>query len=372
MALDHIKRVKIIGAGSIGNHLAHAARTLECEVVVSDANTEALERMRTQIYPARYGCWDPNIQLRHVSDVPIGNFDLICVGTPPDTHVPLALRALSEKPRALQIEKPLCTPDLAGASQLLRAVQGCTTEVFVGYDHVVGKATQKLEQLILNGAVGRVLTFDVEFREFWGGIFQAHPWLSGPEDSYLGFWQRGGGASGEHSHALNLWQHLSHALGFGRVTYVDAVVRYVRHGTAYYDDCCFWQLRTEHGMIGRVAQDVVTQPVRKVARIHGDAGTAEWINGYASGVDAVVLARAGREREVIEIAKTRPEDFIQELEHIDRHIDNAAASPISLQRGFETLVVVAAAHEAERIGGRVHVKYEFESGLGALDQRALP
>ncbi len=30
----------------------------------------------------------------------------------------------------------------------------------------------------------------------------AHPWLAGPQDSYLGFWRRGGGASGEHSHAI--------------------------------------------------------------------------------------------------------------------------------------------------------------------------
>ena len=75
--------------------------------------------------------------------------------------------------------------------------------MFIGYDHVVGKATQLVEQYIAEGAIGVPLTIDVEFREHWGGIFAAHPWLAGPSDSYLGFSQRGGGASGEHSHGIN-------------------------------------------------------------------------------------------------------------------------------------------------------------------------
>ena len=41
---------------------------------------------------------------------------------------------------------------------------------------------------------GKPLFIDVEFREHWEGIFKAHEWLDGPQDSYLGFSQRGGGA----------------------------------------------------------------------------------------------------------------------------------------------------------------------------------
>jgi predicted dehydrogenase len=368
MTLNHIKRVKIVGAGSIGNHLAHAARTFDCDVVVCDTSDVALRRMREQIYPARYGAWDSKIDLRLANEAPIGAFDLICIGTPPDTHLPLALQALGESPRALQIEKPLCPPDLQGASQLVQSADQSSTTVFVGYDHLVGKATRRLEEFLIERAIGQILTFDVEFREFWGGIFQAHPWLNGPEDSYLGFWKRGGGASGEHSHALNLWQHLSHVLGFGRVEDVTAMVRYVRQGSALYDDCCFWHLRAESGMIGRVVQDVVTQPVRKVAFVQGDAGTLQWINGYRPGVDAVILSRVGREPEVVEVPKTRPEDFIDELRHIDASLGAGAPhSPLSLKRGLETMLVVAAAHKSQEAGCRVRVKYINGLGLEALE-----
>ena len=105
--------------------------------------------------------------------------------------------------------------------------------VFVGYDHAVGRATG----LALSQAagIGPVTTLDVEFREHWGGIFAAHPWLAGPWDSYLGHWRRGGGASGEHSHAANLWQSFAHAIGAGRVVEVQARLDMVKDERVEYD-----------------------------------------------------------------------------------------------------------------------------------------
>src|SRR3569833_3701653 len=106
-------KVKVIGAGSIGNHLSNASRALGWSVDLVDVDRVALERTRTQIYPARYGRWDEQIGL-HTSDrAPVGGFDLICVGTPPDSHLSLARASLAERPRAILIEKPLCGPDLA-------------------------------------------------------------------------------------------------------------------------------------------------------------------------------------------------------------------------------------------------------------------
>ena len=101
--------------------------------------------------------------------------------------------------------------------------------MFVGYDHVVGRAAGWPDELMRRPASERSTTLDVEFREHWGGIFNAHPWLAGPWESYLGFWKRGGGASGEHSHAANLWQHFAHVAGAGRVVEVQALLD-VREG----------------------------------------------------------------------------------------------------------------------------------------------
>src|SRR3989344_2506116 len=115
-------KIKIIGAGSIGNHLAQASRRMGWDVTVVDKDPEALRRMKEDIYPKRYGAWDETIQLFVSDQEPKGGFDIICIGTPPDIRMKLALAALDEKPRILQLEKPLCPPTLDGLQEFLDAV----------------------------------------------------------------------------------------------------------------------------------------------------------------------------------------------------------------------------------------------------------
>jgi len=350
-----MKKVKIYGAGSIGNHLANAARVCGMDVVICDVSEEALERTRTDLYPGRYGQWDEAIELCTNDNAPRGGFDLICIGTPPEYHLPLALDALDENPRALQIEKPLCQPFAPELSELEKKAAG--TPVFIGYDHVIGKATQRAEEILKDGAIGEVITFDAEFREHWAGIFQAHHWLAGPSDSYLGYWKKGGGASGEHSHALNIWQHFSHVLGQGRAKEVFAKLDMVQDGAAEYDRACFMELKTEGGMLGRVVQDVVTLPTKKQMLFVGTEGKLEWIANYNATGDALLLHRPGQDVVVEEIPKTRPEDFIPEMNHISNCLETGAESPISLRRGIDTMQVLHAAHESNKTGRIVPVSY---------------
>src|SRR4051794_23151905 len=106
--------VKIIGAGSIGNHMANASRELGWDVTVVDISREALARMRDDIYPKRYGAWDPAIRLEDSGDETQGQVDLVIIGTPPDHHLSLAMKALAGRPKGILIEKPVCPPSLDG------------------------------------------------------------------------------------------------------------------------------------------------------------------------------------------------------------------------------------------------------------------
>jgi predicted dehydrogenase len=361
-------RVKIHGAGSIGNHLANASRRLGWSVDICDVDAAALGRTRDQIYPARYGKWDPAIGLHESAKAPKGAYDLICVGTPPDHHLALAMAALDERPRALQVEKPLCMPDLAGLAALVDKAREQGTAVFVGYDHVVGLAAELAADRLKRGEIGRAQTIDVEFREHWGGIFAAHPWLAGPHDSYLGFWRRGGGAAGEHSHAINFWQFLAHLTGAGRVVEVQATLDYVSDGKVDYDRLALMNLRTESGLAGRVVQDVVTVPHRKWARVQGERGSLEWVCGVRPGFDAVRWSTEPGREGAEDVAKTRPDDFLRELRHIERALADGDAmnSPLALSRGVETMLVIAAAHESARTGRRVRIDHSRPPSLDAL------
>lgn len=338
-------RAKIVGAGSIGNHLANACRSRDWAVTVCDIDAVALDRMREKIYPSRYGKWDDAIRLFQVKDAPKGEYDVIFIGTPPDSHTKLALEAIEENPQAVFIEKPACTPNLEESDLLFNRLKERGIKGFVGYNHVLGVATKKAEEVLKSGIIGTVLTIDVEFREHWEGIFHAHPWLKGPGDSYLGFWKRGGGAGGEHSHGLNLFEHFSRVLGFGKTTEVTASAKYVTSGVVDYDEFFFLHLKTEEGLVGRVVQDVVTLPVRKRARIQGTEGALEWVCGFEGNKDAVILHNRKNQQEVVTFEKTRRDDFIEEIKHIEEILTGKlASSAIDIECGLRTMLSIAAGH----------------------------
>lgn len=346
-----VTKVKIFGAGSVGNHLAQACRRAGWDVTVADTDSAALERMKNDIYPSRYGIWDDAIALLTPDAAPIGEFDVIFIGTPPDTHLAIAVTVLNtEAPRVLQIEKPLCAATLEGLDLFLDTVKKHPeTKVIVGYDHILGKNTKKTEELLRINSIGKPLAIDAETRSHWSGIFKAHPWLAGPQDTYLGYWERGGGALGEHSHALNLWQHLAHTVGAGKITRVQAMFDYVRENGSSYDKIAFLTLETATGLTGRVVQDVITLPKKKYASVQGESGRIEWHCDLTKTLDRVTLLTKENEQS-FDFAKTRPDEFFEEILHIRDLLNNGAAvykdSPIRLERAVETMRVINAAHRS--------------------------
>jgi predicted dehydrogenase len=354
-------KVKILGAGSIGNHLAHGCSLKGWNVTICDLDPAALERTRNDIYPSRYGAWDDNIRLTAPEMVEAEDFDLVIVGTPPDTHMAIATKVLETRPpRALLIEKPVCTPGLENARELVALQEKTGCFVAVGYNHTLTPHSQRAAELLAGGLVGQPLTISAGFREFWGGIFKAHPWLSGPHDSYLGFATRGGGAGGEHSHATNLWQHFANLTGMGKIIEVSAMLDMVDDGSVNYDRLFQVNVKTEAGLVGSIIQDVVTEPPEKMLRIQGTTGFIEWQVNADSTHDAIRYA--GEDHKVVKelFAKTRPDDFLGEIEHLGEILAGGSTekSPIGLAEGLDTMLVVAAAHISSQRQRSVRINYE--------------
>jgi predicted dehydrogenase len=355
-----MRRVKILGAGSIGNHLAHACREHDWSVTLCDIDPAARARTRAQIYPARYGAWDESIRLCAPEDVTGEAFDIAVVGTPPDRHLDVALAELeraASPPKLLLIEKPLCPPDLEGCDRLREAASAAGTRVLVGYNHRLTRNTRLSAEWLAERPLGRISTLRVLFREHWGGIFGAHPWLQGPADTYLGFTSRGGGALGEHSHGINIFQHFAQLAGQGRITEVGAMIDIVRADGAEYDRIAQLSVRTESGMVGIIVQDVVTRPAQKWLRLEGDAGYLEWqVN--ADHDLARLMLHDGDDREA-RLPKTRPDDFRGEVAHLGELLaDPAQTSSIGLDEGLDTMRVIAAALTSAREGRVVPVAYD--------------
>ncbi len=365
--------VKIVGAGSIGNHLSHACRQQGWAVTLCDRDPEALRRTREDIYPQRYGSWDDGIRLADPAAVVADPFDVVIVGTPPDSHVPIALAQLeAAAPRVLFIEKPLCPPDLDGCEDLQRSAREKGTFVGVGFNHTLTRNTALATDWLRDHPIGEIVTLRSMTREHWGGIFGAHPWLAGPGDSYLGFTARGGGAIGEHCHAINIWQHFALCLGLGRVREVSAMLDWVEEGGVRYDRIAQLSVRTETGLVGTIVQDVVTEPARKWLRVQGSDGFLEWEVNADAGHDAIrtKASRVGDVEETL-IAKTRPDDFLGEIHHIGSLLEGNASirgkdSPVSLERGLDTMLVVAAAIRSSEEGRSVTIDHARGPSLDAL------
>jgi len=344
-------RVLVIGAGSIGNHLAHACRQKNWQVTVFDIDTEALARMEMNIYPARYGRWDDDIKL--TSTLPSGeSFDLVIIGTPPDHHINVALDVIqSVKMDVLVIEKPLCPSDMADVSELFDLINREEVTALIGYNHNLCENTRYAEKLIEDGLIGEPFSMHVRWLEYWGGIFNAHPWLDGPHDSYLGYIERGGGACHEHSHAISIWGHFSHYLGQGKIHEIYATMQYYSDGKIGYDQSSLLNVKSENGLVGSIILDVVTEPAQKNLRIQGSEGFIEWYINYDVDNDAVVHAKTGEQPTTKLIPKKRPDDFKAEIDHIENLlVDSSIKSSISWERGIDCMNVISSAIKSNETG----------------------
>lgn len=304
--------IKVYGCGSAGMHIAHAARTMGWPVDMVDPDPAARERM-PRIYSARYGV-DPEIGsgiALFASDyAPTDDYDICVISTPPTTHIELALQAWEKHdPHAVLIEKPLCSPSQVSDAS---ALQG--TRTFVGYTHLMtaGKFNMR-----------GVRTLETEFREAWKFVLKAHPWNKAPEDTYLGDASAGGGACGEHSHAINLWEH------YARPEHgeVDRVVAQMAWSDKY-DTSTFLQLDCEDGFRGEVIMDTLADPAFKLATAKGDNGAQQQ-----------------------QFTKC---DFIAELQHVWLAVQNGTnawmQSPLTFERGWRTARIIAAAHKSAAEG----------------------
>jgi len=124
---------------------------------------------------------------------------------------------------------------------------------------------------------------------------------------------------------------------------------YVKENGADYDRQCLLNLKTEKGLVGRVVQDVLTDPKKKWVDLRFENGSVEWWNDVTKTTDEVIVNVRGKEQQKIVIEKTRTEEFLKEAQHIADLLSGKikiSDSPIRFERGMETSVVLAAAHES--------------------------
>jgi len=320
-------------------------------VTLTDIDQGALDRAREVIYPSRYGAWDPEIKLATPSQVAGEESDIVIVGTPPATHLRVAMAELEGgSPDILLIEKPLCHPDESEMDSFLDAAARFDTRILVGYNQRLKPNTRHFLETAKSSDLGSLTGLSSNMLESWDGILKAHFWMASEKDSYLAYTDQGGGALLEHSHALNLYLHFANELGQGRAIEVAADIDWVTHDGGRYDRDSALSITLESGLVGTVRQDLHTWPAVKEAIATFERGELVWTMGDSS--DHVIhRSPDGKIIESWDFPKTRPDDFLGELSHLqDIWGHPNQPSPIDISHGVAVMDVILAAFESSRSG----------------------
>jgi predicted dehydrogenase len=80
---------------------------------------------------------------------------------------------------------------------------------------------------------------------------------------------------------------------------------------------------------------------------------------YQPNVDAIVAGKGEARAEPTLIPKTRADDFKVEVDHLEKVLAGQVKnSPISLERGLDTMMVIAAAFKSHETGRRVSIDWQ--------------
>jgi hypothetical protein len=309
-----MKKILIFGAGSIGNHMTYACTKLGYKVFITDISSKALIRMQNFLYPIRYKKWNNKINIVPYSDIKKLDFffDLVVIGTPPNTHYKL-FKFVSKylKFKKILIEKPIANyleDKIYNLSNYLNNYQ-----IYCGYNHSVNPSLNYfLKQIEKNKK--NINYISVNWKEGWNGILNAHPWLKNEFSSYLGNLKIGGGATQEHSHGIHALICILNRLKIKNFKIKDKNIYFKSKKNIKYDYYSSF-LSYIKGVFIKYETDLITSPAEKKIIIKSDKITFFWTCNYQKNTDAVEIFNEKLKKKKL-FKKTRSSEFENEIKHI--------------------------------------------------------
>jgi predicted dehydrogenase len=329
-----MKKILIFGAGSIGNHMAHASMKLNFKVYITDINQDALVRMKNIIYKNRYGKWDSSISQIKYNDVfkIKVKFDLIIIGTPPNTHLDIYYKCKKYLNfNKILIEKPLCNYNDSNFNKFIKINN---KNVYCGYNHSVSDSFIFFIEKLLK--IKKINSIEVFWKEGWNGILGAHFWLKNEFGSYLGNYKKGGGALQEHSHGLHLLLLILNALKIKIKNDLVKSISLFKGKKNKYDFYTFFSYFKKDILI-KYETDLITSPSEKKILVKSNNMNLKWLVNFRKNYDAVKM-----NNRVFLFKKTRSKEFENELKLILLDSDNRLINNLKLRFAIDVLKLIRA------------------------------
>ncbi len=252
----------VVGAGSIGQrHLRNLAALGVARLAVVDTDTERREAACVEVGGEAVGDLAAALAMRPAA---------VLVCTPPDRHVAIARDALAADAYVF-IEKPIASARDAALAALVTEARR-TGRVLVGYNLRFHAGLRRVRELVLAGAIGRILTARAEFGQY------LPDWRPG-RDYRAGYIVRrdGGGILLDASHEIDYVRWIC-----GEVRAVYAAMGRLSALEMESEDTAVLVLRHDGGTLSEIHLDCVQRGYSRGCKLVGSEGTIEW--SFRSGI----------------------------------------------------------------------------------------
>lgn len=308
----------VVGAGSIGRRHAHNLVALgagRIAVVEPDA-----ERRRACVEGGLEGFSDLEAAL--AAGVPAA----VLVCTPPDRHVAIARKALASGAHVF-IEKPIAPrrdPDLEALLTDARK----SGRTMVGYNLRFHTGLRRVRELVIQGAIGKLLTVRAEFGQY------LPDWRPGTD--YRGGYivrRDVGGILLDASHEIDYVRWLC-----GEITRVYAVTERLGGFEMEAEDTALLLLRHAGGTLSEIHVDCVQRGYSRGCKLVGREGTIEW--NFKTGIRHTRDGSAWTEEP---IAPDVNDMYLEEMRHFLACVRDGATPPVDADSAAAVIAVVEAA-----------------------------
>jgi predicted dehydrogenase len=332
-----IKRILIVGLGSIGKRHLRLAREL-----FPNADIRVLRHQSANEIPEfSNGC------ISSIEEAIAIAPQIAVIASPAPFHVVTA-QVLAEVGVHLLIEKPL-SASLDGITQLLETCHKKGTVLLTGYNLRFLPSLQRFRNLLGEGVIGKILLVRCE-------IGQYLPSWRPDSDYRQGVSARrelGGGALLELSHELDYLRWI-----FGEVDWVKATLSRQSSLEIDVEDTAhltlgFVPTADGHQLIGAVNLDFIRHDTIRLCTAIGENGSLCW-NGLTGEV-ALYEAGAKEWRELFSHPHQRDESYLAEWQNFIACVIEQKTPLITGEDGLKVLEIIEAARISATSSGQVSV-----------------
>jgi len=332
-----IKRILIVGFGSIGKRHLRLAREL-----LPHAEIGVLRHKAESVVPE-----GADFMFTTMSEALIFSPNLAIIASPASFHLSHAI-PLAEAGIHLLIEKPISTTS-EGIEDLTEACKNQNVVISIGYNFRFLKSLQEFKSIIDSEMIGSIWSVRCEVGQYLPSWRPDGDYRKGVSaQNFLG-----GGALLELSHEIDYLRWI-----FGEVDWVQATLTKQSDLEIDVEDTAhlfigFAAKDSGRQILASVNLDFIRHDTTRICTVIGKLGSLRW-NGIGGTLEHWAIGTQGWQ-EIYRDESPRDESYIAEWKHLIHCIEEESQAMITPEDGLKVLQIIESARAASETKSQVKI-----------------